>query len=71
MRLQEYGHDVLVLEKEGGEKYSVVSGTPEKMIEHLMDIAAKDDDSGEDRHVQICLHHCDWGWRWLFHCCGR
>ena len=51
MRLQEYGRDVLVLEKEGGEKYSVVSGTPEKMIEHLMDIAAKDDDSGKDRHA--------------------
>ena len=47
VRLQEYGHDVLVLEKEDGDKYSVVSGTPEKMVEHLMDIAVKDDDSGE------------------------
>ena len=47
VRLQEYGRDVLVLEKEDTEKYSVVSGTPEKMVEHLMDIASKDDDTGK------------------------
>ena len=67
MRLQEYGCDVLVLEKEGGEKYSVVSGTPEKMVEHLLDIAAKDDEGGKRSDAQraytcccVCTQFSSW-----------
>ena len=42
VRLQEHGRDVLILEKGRDSEYSVAAGTPEKMLEHLMDVAMKD-----------------------------
>ena len=57
VRFREYGRDVLVLEKGQNERYSVVSGTSEKMLEHLMDCAMKDSAS-EGHYGSFAVHMC-------------
>ncbi|KAM6395085.1 rap guanine nucleotide exchange factor 3 isoform 2-T2 [Rhynochetos jubatus] len=44
MRLKEHGKVVLVLQKnlQGGSRYSVVAGTPEKILEHLLEFMRLD-----------------------------
>lgn len=37
VKLKEHGREVLILEKTGLGRYLVVKGTPEKMLEHLLD----------------------------------
>lgn len=57
VRFREYGRDVLVLEKGESGRYSVVSGTPEKMVEHLMDCAMKDDNNTDPFFYEFFLAH--------------
>ncbi|KAK3093903.1 hypothetical protein FSP39_021642 [Pinctada imbricata] len=63
VRLKEHGKDVLVLEKIATNvpgpdgtmqlhyKYSVMAGTPEKMLEHLLETALDNNKSGEHSNV--------------------
>ncbi len=40
MRLSEHGKDVLLLERSPQGKYAVVNGTPDKMLDHLLEMDA-------------------------------
>ena len=68
VRFREYGRDVLVLEKGQNERYSVVSGTSEKMLEHLMDCAMKDSAS-EGHYGSFAVHLCCVLWSGTYVCC--
>ncbi|XP_065898969.1 rap guanine nucleotide exchange factor 4-like isoform X3 [Dysidea avara] len=54
VRLQEHGHDVLVLEKIN-EKYSVVLGTPDKVIDHLIDKKVDENETEDELEMDFFL----------------
>ncbi len=37
MRLSEHGRDVLLLERSSLGRYAIIKGTPDKMLDHLLD----------------------------------
>ena len=48
MKLVEHGRDVMLLEKATLGRYHVIRGTPDKMLDHLVEADAGD---GEDMRV--------------------
>uniref|UniRef100_A0A7N6BAH2 Rap guanine nucleotide exchange factor (GEF) 4 n=1 Tax=Anabas testudineus TaxID=64144 RepID=A0A7N6BAH2_ANATE len=67
VRLKEHGQDVLVLEKSlsssrtsmhGASSYKVMSGTPEKILEHLLEMMRLDSQFTESALDDFLLTHC-------------
>uniref|UniRef100_A0A8C9Z4J3 Rap guanine nucleotide exchange factor 4 n=1 Tax=Sander lucioperca TaxID=283035 RepID=A0A8C9Z4J3_SANLU len=66
VRLKEHGQDVLVLEKSlgssrtssHGASYKVMSGTPEKILEHLLEMMRLDSQFTESALDDYVLMHC-------------
>uniref|UniRef100_A0A8D3DVD6 Rap guanine nucleotide exchange factor 4 n=1 Tax=Scophthalmus maximus TaxID=52904 RepID=A0A8D3DVD6_SCOMX len=66
VRLKEHGEDVLVLEKSlsssrtsvHGASYKVMSGTPEKILEHLLEMMRLDSQFTESALEDFVLMHC-------------
>lgn len=54
MRLKEHGRDVLLLERSHQGKYAIVNGTPDKMLDHLLEM-----DDGEEKGGRWARLHAE------------